>query len=52
MMSGGAVVWSSCKPPIVTLLTTEVEFVTASACACQFVWMRRILKEIGHSQIK
>ena len=49
MMSGGTVTWFSCKPLIVTLLTTEVEFVAASACACQFVWMRRILKEIGHS---
>ena len=52
MMSGGAVAWSSRKQPIVTLSTTEAEFVAARACACQAVWMRRILKEIGHSQIE
>ena len=52
MMSGGAVAWCSRKQPIVTLLTTEAEFVAASACACQAIWMRRILKEIGHSQIE
>ena len=52
MMSGGAIAWSSRKQPIVTLSTTEVEFVAASACACQAVWMRRLLKEIGHSQIE
>ena len=45
MMSGGAIAWSSRKQPIVTLSTTESEFVVVSACACQVVWMRRILKE-------
>ena len=51
MMSGGVVAWSSHKQPIVTLSTTEAEFVASSACACQAVWMRRILKE-RHSQIE
>ncbi|XP_015167265.1 uncharacterized mitochondrial protein AtMg00810-like [Solanum tuberosum] len=50
MMSGGVVAWSSRKQPIVTLSTTEVEFVAAAACACQAIWMRRILKEIGYVQ--
>ncbi|KAH0725491.1 hypothetical protein KY284_001356 [Solanum tuberosum] len=49
-MSGGAVAWSSRKQPIITLSTTEVEFVAAVACGCQAIWMRRILKEIGHVQ--
>ena len=52
MMSGGAVAWSSYKLPIVTLSTTQAEFVASSACACQAVWMRRILKESSHSQIE
>ena len=52
MMSGGEVAWSSHEQPIVTLSTTEAEFVASSACACQAVWMRRILKEISHSQIE
>ena len=40
MTSGGAVVWSSRKQPIIILSTTEAEFVVASAYACQAVLMR------------
>jgi len=50
MLSGGAVSWSSKKQPIVTLSTTEAEFVAAAACACQAVWMRRILEKLNHEQ--
>jgi hypothetical protein len=50
MLSGGAVSWSSKKQPIVTLSTTEAEFVAATACACQAVWMRRILEKLNHEQ--
>lgn len=50
MLSGGAVSWSSKKQPIVTLSTTEAEFVAAAACACQAVWMRRILEKLNHVQ--
>jgi hypothetical protein len=40
------------KQPVVTLSTTEVEFVAAASCACQGVWMRRVLEKLGHSQGK
>lgn len=50
LLSGGAVSWLSKKQPIVTLSSTEAEFVAATTCACQAVWMRGILKEISHVQ--
>ena len=38
------------KQPIVTLSTNEAEFVAATLCACQAVWVRRILKGFNHVQ--
>jgi len=38
--------WSSKKQTIVTLSSTEVEFVAATSCDCQAIWLRRILKEL------
>jgi hypothetical protein len=34
----------------VTLSTTEAEFIAAASCACQGVWLRRILEKLGHVQ--
>ncbi|XP_055830802.1 secreted RxLR effector protein 161-like [Solanum dulcamara] len=51
MMCGSAVTWSSRKQPIVTLSAMEA-FVAAAACACQAIWMRRVLKEISHIQVE
>ena len=52
MLSGGAVAWSLKKQPVVTLSTTEAEYVTAASCACQCIWLQQILKQIGGTQSK
>ncbi|RVW19208.1 Retrovirus-related Pol polyprotein from transposon RE2 [Vitis vinifera] len=43
--------WSSKKQPIVTLSTTEAEFVAATTCACQAIWLRKILEELHLKQV-
>jgi len=50
LMSSGAVSWLSKKQPIVTLSTTEAEFVAAAGCASQAVWMRRVFENLGFAQ--
>ncbi|KAA3471311.1 Retrovirus-related Pol polyprotein from transposon TNT 1-94 [Gossypium australe] len=37
------------KQQIMTLSTTEPEFITTAICACQGKWMKRILKELGYA---
>ena len=50
MMGSGAVSWSSKKQAVVTLSTTEAEFISAAACACQVIWVQRVLKHLGWEQ--
>ncbi|XP_073003520.1 uncharacterized protein [Typha latifolia] len=51
-LSLGAVTWSSKKQPVVTLSTIEAQFIAAASCACQSIWMQRILRKLGLNQSK
>ncbi|CAJ2668206.1 unnamed protein product [Trifolium pratense] len=51
MYGNGPISWSSKKQAIVTLSTTEAEFVAAASSACQAVWLRRILDQLGQTQV-
>lgn len=50
LLGGSAVSWASKKQPIVTLSTTEAEYVAATSCACQAIWLKRVLQEMGSKQ--
>jgi len=48
--SGGAVTWSSKKQLVISLSATETEFISAAHCACQAVWMKRVLERLDCKQ--
>lgn len=50
-MGSGAISWASKKEPIVALFIAEVEYVAATAVACQAVWMRRMLRSLYQEKI-
>jgi hypothetical protein len=52
MIGTKAVSWPSKKQPIVTLSTTEAEFIAAASCACQGIWLSRILALIDRRRKK
>ena len=38
------------KQPVVSLSTTEAEYIAATFCACQCIWLRRILEQLGDEE--
>ena len=47
-MGSGAISWASRLQPVVTLSTTEAEYISATAAAQEILWLRNLFKEIGY----
>jgi hypothetical protein len=47
-IGGASISWSSRKEPVVALSTCEAEYIAASLCACQGVWLCNLLNEISN----
>lgn len=45
-LSGAAVTWSSQRQKIVTLSTTEAEYVAAAGAAKEAIWLRKLLNDL------
>ena len=45
----GAITWNLKKQDITALSTTVPEYVAASTAACQAVWLKRLLSDMGES---
>ena len=51
MFTGGAVSWKSRRQDCVSLSTSETEYVAASQCGQEVVYLREILRDFGFDPI-
>jgi hypothetical protein len=48
MFGGAPISWCSRKESVVSLSSCEVEYIAASMCACQAVWLVNLLRELDN----
>ena len=51
MLNGAAISWFSKSQTCVALSTAEAEYIALSLCTQETVWLRRLMKFLGHKQV-
>jgi hypothetical protein len=46
LLGGAHIAWSSKKESIVALSSCEAEYIAASLCACQAIWLVNLIDEV------
>ncbi|GAU36961.1 hypothetical protein TSUD_57390 [Trifolium subterraneum] len=46
LLGGAPIAWSSKKESVVALSSCEAEYIAASLCACQAIWLANLIEEI------
>src|SRR5580700_2974952 len=49
-VAGGPIYWTSKKQTLVTLSTTEAEFINITPTGCSLIWIKSLLQELGYSR--
>jgi hypothetical protein len=50
MLNGGPVAWKSKLQPTIALSTSDAEFIAANFAACEIMFLRQFMKELGFEQ--
>ena len=51
-LGSGAISWSSKKQATTALSSSEAEYMVATSSACQAIWLRRVLIDLGQEQFE
>jgi len=50
LVSGGAITWGSKRQNVISLSTTEAEYICLSDATREAIWLRNLFKELGYEQ--
>lgn len=51
-LGSGAITWSSKRQPTISLSTCEAEYIGQTQATKEAVWLRNLLRELGHEQLQ